>query len=212
MKRLSKCLIVVGVIIILIPFIGRFYVQCKEQQLYENYLQTLAATQEQAEIKDTQNKDDAQSNSEKTEVKDEKTEGVKVINTGEVIGKIEIKKADIDLILLEGDSADELKLGAGHMQDTAYPGETGNCVIAGHRNYTFGSMFNRLDEIEVGDEVKVEFEGQQYKYIIEDKKIVEPDDVSVLEQNVQGEKLTLITCHPVYTGTHRLIIEGELQK
>lgn len=216
LKKISKCLIAVGIILILIPIIGQVYMQHKQNQLYDNYLQALTMKEQAPKIVDPPDTDSNLENLKETQIQvpaqKEVKKGEKRIDVGEVIGKIEIPKADIDLIMLEGCSDNQLKMGAGHMLDTAYPGETGNCVIAGHRNYIFGSMFNRLDEVEVGDEVKIEFEGEEYTYSIENKKVVEPDEVSVLKQNTEGEKLTLITCHPVYTGTHRLIIEGELLK
>lgn len=149
-------------------------------------------------------------------VEDENTtissEKLEAIIQGEVIGKIKIKAVDINLILLEGVSDHEIKLGAGHMKDTAWPGSSGNCVIAGHRNYTFGSMFNRLDEVKMENEINIEFLGNHYHYTVNEVKIVEPDDLSVLESDESKEELTLITCHPLYSGTHRLIIKGILNK
>lgn len=216
-KKIAKALVVVGIVLILIPIIGRCYTYYRQKQLYEAYLEknfeyALGQASEKDEIAhqepndETKNLETAQQKEEKIKYED------LLINQGEVIGKIIIGKIDLNLILLEGETEDEMRWGAGHMLKTAWPGETGNCVIAGHRNYTFGSMFNRLDEIEVGDEVKLEFLGETFKYKINEKIIVEPNDLSVLEQDKTKKELTLITCHPIYTGTHRLIIKGNLEE
>lgn len=208
---MGKVLILVGLIFVLTPIVGHVYLQYKQQQLYDDYLKSLTKVEQPAVVTNAQAElEDGQPASKPKEKEGEEPKKL-MINEGEVIGKITISKADIDLILLEGTSDKELKIGAGHMHDTANPGDVGNCVIAGHRNYTFGSMFNRLDEIEVGDKVDIEFQGQHYTYCIESVSIVKPDEVSVLAQNTKEKELTLITCHPVYTGTHRLIIKGKLE-
>ncbi len=205
MRTISKVLVVIGVFLILIPIIGRVYTEYKQEALYKAYVQNIEM--------DTNPivKQPVVSNEVEQEVEASHEEPA-VINSGDVIGKIRMSKIDLDLIILEGASDYELGLGAGHIQETAQPGQIGNCVIAGHRNYTFGSMFNRLGEVELEDEVEIEFMGQEYTYKVEDIKIVTPDDLSVLGQNATDKLLTLITCHPIYTGTHRLIITGRLEE
>ena len=114
------------------------------------------------------------------------------------------------MLLSEGTKNEELGIGAGHMIETALPGQEGNCAIAGHRNYVFGSMFNRLDEIQVDDTVEVELKGKNFIYKVTEIMIVDPDDLTVLAQDLQVKELTLITCHPVYSSAHRLIIKAVL--
>lgn len=209
-KVISKLLMIVGLLLILIPIIGGFYTKHKQEQLYKDYIEVIQPNSSPIIQSQTIEKTPTQ---EKIEPVNETQNMVEMnLNQGQVIGKIKIEKIDVDLILLEGSNNHELGLGAGHLPDTAQPGRYGNCAIAGHRNYTFGSMFNRLDEVEVGDEVEVEFMGESYTYIAEEIKIVEPSDVSVLEQDKTKRLLTLITCHPVYTGTHRLIITATLKE
>lgn len=115
------------------------------------------------------------------------------------------------------DSADPVKEGVtksalaaslGHEPDTVLPGTVGNCVIAGHRNYTFGKFFNRLDEMEVGDLLYVDTLSDTFAYRVKEVKVVEPTEVSILE-NTPNEQLTLYTCTPIYIATHRLVIIAE---
>lgn len=127
-----------------------------------------------------------------------------------VIGRIKIPSIRVDLLLVEGTDAKELRVGAGHFTGSAMPGQKGNCAIAGHRNYTFGSMFNRLGEMKVGNIITIEENKQVFQYQVKRISVVEPSDVSVLNQNKHKRELTLITCTPVHIATHRLIIRAEL--
>ena len=93
------------------------------------------------EIKDKKN-DDA-----KTEVGD----GDKTYSIEDCI--LRIPSIDSENVISEGTDKEALSKSLGHEIGTALPGTEGNCVIAGHRNYTFGKYFNRLDEVKVGDEI-----------------------------------------------------------
>lgn len=128
-----------------------------------------------------------------------------------VIGRIAIDRIDCDLLLLEGSSSRELRYGAGHLDGTALPGQKGNCAIAGHRNYTFGTYFNRLDEMKNDDPIAITYEDHTYTYLVYDSFTVLPDDISVLEQPDDDSIITLITCAPKGSNTHRLIVRARLQ-
>lgn len=86
----------------------------------------------------------------------------------------------------------------------------GNCAIAGHRNYSFGLCFNRLNEVAVGDEITITTKEKDYIYTVTETKVVEPEEISVLDQT-KDTRLTLITCTPIYIASHRLIIIAKLE-
>lgn len=208
MKRIGQILIGIGIIIILIPLVGRIYTYYVQRQLYNEYLQKWQIeSNEQVASSSTLTHEH---NSQLNFAMQEKTEGAYTFENSEVMGKVIIHSINLDLLLLEGESEANLKLGACHMQGTAYPGEWGNCAIAGHRNYTFGSMFNRLDDVKIDDKISIEMNGATYDYKVVESLIVEPTQVNVLDQPTDKKEITLITCHPLYTGTHRLIVKGEL--
>ncbi|KMT21859.1 class D sortase [Clostridium cylindrosporum] len=125
------------------------------------------------------------------------------------IGILIINKIDLKVTIGEGTDSSTLKYAIGHFKDTAMPGEKGNFCVAGHRNYTYGEYFNRLDELEVGDEIIVKTTNGTYKYIVYNKKIVLPEQVEVLN-STKNATMTLITCTPVRVATHRLIINAKL--
>ena len=147
--------------------------------------------------------------------KDEANEDVKT----DAAADVSVKENDILYILRipiiesespvrEGVSDGVLADSLGHEPGTAYIGEIGNCVIAGHRNYSFGKFFNRLNEVAIGDNIYVDTKDATYKYEVYDIIVVEPDDLSVLD-NTDEEIITLYTCTPVVIGTHRLVVKAK---
>jgi sortase A len=127
-----------------------------------------------------------------------------------LVGIIEISKINLKLPIQKGTSKLVLAEGAGHLEGTAYPGHEGNSAIAAHRSRTFGKMFNRLAEIQTGDEIIVETKEGNFRYVVFEKVIVIPTDLSVLKNHGNEKIITLITCHPLKNPTHRLIIQAKL--
>ncbi|WP_456273175.1 class D sortase [Bacillus sp. AK031] len=127
-----------------------------------------------------------------------------------ILGIITIDKINVKLPILRGASQYHLKYGAGHLSGTVLPGHNGNSAIAAHRSRQYGKMFNRLNEVEKGDLIKVRTREGTFEYKILSTKIVKPDNLSVL-QNSDEPILTLITCDPVDNPINRLIIRAEMQ-
>ena len=123
--------------------------------------------------------------------------------------KIKIPGIDSVWIVNAGTDTATLKKGPGHYTDSALPGEIGRCVIAGHRT-TYGSPFNRVDELKPGDKIIIETAGnEEFTYLVTHQEQVLPENVSVLEQT-ENATLALTTCTPKYYATKRLIIYAEL--
>lgn len=103
---------------------------------------------------------------------------------------------------------------AGWHAGSAPIGVPGNTVISGHHN-AYGAVFKDLIKLEIGDVIKlVDEEGQQYKYYISNKMIF-PEKGESLEvrlengrwiQPTDDERLTVVTCWPADSNTHRLIL------
>jgi len=122
---------------------------------------------------------------------------------------ITIPRIDLTVAVAEGVDDRTLRYAVGHFEGTALPGQTGNFSVVGHRNAAFGELFNRLDEVEVGDIIIVERDGESYTYVVSERLVVEPEDTWVLDPTPDA-RITLITC----TGARhasRLIIRGVLE-
>lgn len=100
---------------------------------------------------------------------------------------------------------------------TALPGQLGNTVIFGHsvlpqffnpRSYL--TIFSTLYTLKIGDEIIINYDGSEYKYLVSEMYEVKADDFSVLEQRFDDKVITLITCSPPGTYLRRLVVKAEL--
>ena len=95
------------------------------------------------------------------------------------------------------------------------PGQVGNTVLSGHSSNDFietGSykfVFALLDRLKKGDTFFVNYKGTRYTYTVTRTKVVEPTDVSALVYKTSKPEVTLITCTPLGTALHRLLVTGE---
>jgi len=129
---------------------------------------------------------------------------------GELLTRVLIPKINLDAVVVEGASRKQLLAGPGHLQDTATPGSTGNAVITAHRD----TFFRHIYELNQGDEILIRRGGQVFRYHVTGKKIVQPEDVSVLNPTSDAQ-LTLITCYPTYyvgPAPERLVIFSKLDQ
>ncbi len=110
---------------------------------------------------------------------------------GDVIGRLEVSRIGLSVMLAEGDSNAVLRRAVGHLGDTPMPGQTGNAVFAGHRD----TYFRALRNIRIGDVITIETVDSSYDYKVAWFRVMPPDNVSVLAPSETNE-LTLITCFP----------------
>ncbi len=87
------------------------------------------------------------------------------------MGRIVIPKADVDWIVVEGVTPEDLRRGPGHIQGSAVPGQVGNAVISGHRTKN-GAPFYQLDRVERGDTITVETVIGTHTYEVVETRIV----------------------------------------
>lgn len=116
----------------------------------------------------------------------------------------------------EEDIQKDLESGVAHYPTTSLPGQNGNAAFFGHSS---NNIFNKgqykfafvlLHMLEKGDTFYLTYEGKVYAYKVFDKKIVEPNQVDVLDP-IPGKTATatLITCDPPGTSLRRLVVVGE---
>jgi sortase A len=125
---------------------------------------------------------------------------------GDVIGRLEIARLGIRAAVVEGISPSILRKAVGHVPQTALPDESGNLVIAGHRD----TFFSELWDIRPGDRMVLATPEGDHEYVVERTRITEPEDMAALRDD-GGAKLTLITCYPFrYIGPApmRFIVQG----
>jgi sortase A len=125
-----------------------------------------------------------------------------------VIGRLEIPRLNLAVMVREGADEGTLSRAVGHIPGTALPGNVGNVGLAGHRD----TFFRALRNIRAEDTIELETTAGKYRYVVKSTSIVTPRDVSVLEAS-GGETLTLVTCYPFYyvgSAPKRFIVHAAL--
>ena len=107
--------------------------------------------------------------------------------------RLSVPKISLDAVVVEGTAYKQLAIAPGHLKDTPAPGEDGNSVISAHRD----TFFRHIYELQKGDTIQIQRLGKVFTYEVTGKKIVGPDDVSVLHKTTDPQ-LTLLTCYPTY--------------
>ncbi len=130
-----------------------------------------------------------------------------VAKNGSVLGELEIPRLGIDTLIFQGDDAQILRWGTGHIPGTPLPNSPrGNVGLAAHRD----SYFRPLRNIRHDDLIVIKtLRGVQH-YAVQSTKIVTPDDVGVLD-NTGHRVLTLVTCYPFYyigSAPKRFIVQA----
>jgi sortase A len=124
--------------------------------------------------------------------------------------RIDVPRINLSAVAREGVDTSTLRRAVGHIPGTALPGERGNAGFAAHRD----TFFSPLKNVRRGDDVIVTAPEGVYRYAVTSTRVVEPDDVSVLDPT-PGTTLTLVTCYPFeYVGSapQRFIVRATLQR
>ena len=112
---------------------------------------------------------------------------------GGLIGRIEIPRLLLSVVVVEGVDKTALRRAVGHIPGTALPGDAGNVGLAGHRD----TFFRPLKDVRIKDEIQISTLQGIFKYEVVSLRIVDPENVGVLAPS--GENvLTLVTCYPFY--------------
>lgn len=132
------------------------------------------------------------------------------IPASQAVALMEIPKIGLSMIVVQGVSVADLKLGPGHYPGTPLPGQAGNVVVSGHRT-TYLHPFRNVDKLVAGDPIYLTTpDGTKYTYLVSKEESVLPTDVAVVD-NTPTNQLTLTTCTPPFSASHRLIVVATLQ-
>lgn len=113
-----------------------------------------------------------------------------------LIGRIEIPRVSLSAIVAEGEEESTLRRAVGHLPGTAFPGEKGNVVLAGHRE----THFRPLRQVRAGDQILVGTPDGRFEYRVVSTSVVGPSAMHVIDDQ-DHPTLTLVTCYPFnYVG------------
>ncbi len=129
----------------------------------------------------------------------------------EMIGQMTIDKINLNMPVVWGCDYPQLQVGLGWYQKSAELGHEGNSVILGHRMLEYGRHFNRLNEMQEGDIVRISTKNNNYTYKVKNQIIVSvPEMFNYFENHDNKSELTLVTC--TNQGDTRILVQCELEK
>lgn len=130
--------------------------------------------------------------------------------------RIYIPQINVDVAILTG-GEEVLDKGAWHRKpEHGDPIKGGNFVLSAHR-FVMGltpqqtraqSPFYNIDQLRVGDQIFIDYEGERYGYKIAEKKRVTPNQVEI-EAPSDEPKLTLYSCTMGGAADGREVLIGE---
>jgi sortase A len=130
--------------------------------------------------------------------------------TGHAIGRIKIDRIGLDIVVVQGTDTSSLQKGPGHYTNTPIPGQPGTVAIAGHRT-TYLAPFRHIDEVQNGDEIRIEMPYGAFTYTTYKHEIVDPSDVGIIKP-IGFDQLVLTACHPPYSAAHRYAVFARLTR
>jgi sortase A len=123
---------------------------------------------------------------------------------GDAIARLKVPRLDLSVVVVNGTSTSDLRRGPGRHEDSFLPGEGELVYVAGHRT-TYGAPFSAINELEPGDTITVELPYGTVEYRVTRHRIVDDNDLSVLESHGR-EELVLQACHPRFFASQRYLV------
>jgi LPXTG-site transpeptidase (sortase) family protein len=97
---------------------------------------------------------------------------------------------------------------------SAVPGQAGNLVLSGHNASLGGKVFRNLYRAQIGDRFTIRTGQRAFIYEIAERHVLRELFTSRATRQANAawirefpdERVTLVTCHPTWTNTHRLVL------
>ena len=128
-----------------------------------------------------------------------------------MMGYVTVPKINQELPVYHGTSDAVLSTSAGHFMGTSLPvgGKNTHSVVSAHRGLPTAVLFTHLDRMEIGDTFYFTILDRTITYEVDQIRIVEPNDMSLIEIEEGKDYCTLLTCTPYGLNTQRLLIRGQ---
>jgi len=209
-------ILLVGICVLLYPTFSRYWNSRTQSRAVENYREILdSLTEDQyAELFDRAAAYNAELQTLATplwhynQVKGY-NDILNVSGTG-IMGYITIEKLGVELPIYHGTSADILNDACGHLEGSSLPvgGPGTHSVLSAHRGLPHAKLFTDLDRMEQGDTFTITILDRTVTYMVDQVKVVRPDQTEDLEIVPNEEYCTLLTCTPCGINSHRLLVRG----
>ena len=193
MRKSLIILCLIGIILVALSLTLDYKSEKIKNDLIENY----KINSEEQEHKNEDNQIEQNIDNGKSNIQVNKKINSSVNTKNEnIIGILKISSINLEAPIMLGE--ENLNYVVAKYRNSPSFGESGNVILAGHNNMN-GSIFRSLHKLKI---------GTIYKYKITTREIVEPNDPSLLTQDLSKKEITLITC--TNHAKQRLILKGEL--
>lgn len=141
---------------------------------------------------------------------DEEYYSILNINNDSIMAAVEIPHIGVKIPVYHGTSDEVLQKGSGHLQKTSLPigGKGTHAVLTGHTGLSTAKLFTDLNQLEEGDVFYIYVLNRTLAYEVDRISVIEPTDTSCLKIDPNEDYVTLMTCTPYGTNTHRLLVRG----
>lgn len=132
-----------------------------------------------------------------------------VTGTG-IMGYVQISSIGVNLPIYHSVDEAVLQIAVGHIPGSSLPvgGERTHCVLSGHRGLPSAKLFSDLDQIVEGDTFTLNVMDQTITYMVDQIRIVLPEETDDLAIQDGKDYCTLVTCTPYGINTHRMLVRG----
>lgn len=127
-----------------------------------------------------------------------------------VMGYLQIPVISVNLPVYHSVDEAVLQIAMGHVPGSSLPvgGERTHCVLSGHRGLPSAKLLSDLDKVCEGDIFTFTVLDETVTYMVDQIRIVLPEETDDLAI-VDGEDyITLVTCTPYGINTHRILVRG----
>ena len=127
-----------------------------------------------------------------------------------MMGYLTVPKISQELPVYHGTGDDVLAIAVGHMEGSSLPvgGKSTHSVVSAHRGLPTAVLFTYLDRMEIGDTFCFTILDRTITYEVDQIRIVEPNDISLVGIEPGKDYCTLLTCTPYGINTQRLLVRG----
>ena len=221
MKRaiLIILLIITGLGIFFYPYVSNWLIEKNASYIIETYDQAVEASGNQEIEKEWKKAKEYNDSLEGKVLKDPFIEGSgmalqdnykELLNIDGIMGYVEIPAIDVKLSIFHGTSDATLQKGIGHLEGSSLPigGSGTHAILTGHTCLSKAKFFTDLVELKEGDRFYLRILDKTLAYLVDQIKVVEPENTKDLQSISGKDYVTLLTCTPYGVNSHRLLVRG----
>lgn len=133
-----------------------------------------------------------------------------ITGTG-IMGYVQITAIGVNLPVYHSVDEGVLQIAVGHIPGSSLPvgGERTHAILSGHRGLPSAKLFSDLDQIVEGDTFTLNIMDQTITYMVDQIRIVLPEETDELAITDGKDYCTLVTCTPYGINTHRMLVRGK---